>query len=189
MIPEPRRVALCLFAALALAACVPNAPPAVGGPFKLVDQDGRARDESLLRGKWSAVFFGYTFCPDVCPTTLQTLGEAQDRLGPKAANFQVVFISVDPQRDTPGQLKLYLANQAFPKRTIGLTGTDAQVAAVAKAYHAFYQKAGAGPDYEVQHSSAVYLMDPNGRFSGRVLAFGLTPDDMARQISDAMRGA
>ena len=143
----------------------------------------------MLKGKWSAVFFGYTFCPDVCPTTLQSLAEAQDRLGPKASRFQVVFISVDPQRDTPRQLKTYLSNQAFPKGTIGLTGSQAQVAAVAKAYHAFYQRQGAGPDYEVQHGSAVYLMDPKGRFSGRVLAFGLTPDEMARQVSDAMRGA
>ena len=171
---------------LLLAGCG-QPPVAVGGPFKLVDQNGRPRDQSMLKGKWSAVFFGYTYCPDVCPTTLQTLAEAEDRLGPKARNFQVVFVSVDPARDTPAQLKTYLSSPAFPKGAIGLTGTDAQVAAVAKAYHVFYQKAGSGQTYEVQHSSAVYLMDPKGRFSG-IVAFGLPPDEMARQITDKMRG-
>ena len=190
LIAERRSVALGLLAALvSVAGCAPSGGVSIGGPFQLLDQDGRPQDQSILKGKWSAVFFGYTFCPDVCPTTLQTLAEAQDRLGPKAARFQVVFISVDPQRDTPRQLKTYLSSQAFPKGAVGLTGSQAQVAAVAKAYHAFYQKQGTGPDYEVQHGSAVYLMNPKGRFSGRVLAFGLTPDEMARQVSDAMRGA
>lgn len=174
-------------AAVALAGCNQGASVRIGGPFTLVDQDGRPRDERMLKGRWTAVFFGYTFCPDLCPTTLQTLGEAQDRLGPKADKLQVVFISVDPERDTPRQLKAYLSSGAFPKGTIGLTGTPAQVAVAAKAYHAFYQKQGAGQDYEVQHPSAVYLMDPKGRFS-RVVAYGLTPDEIARQISDAMRG-
>ena len=189
MIPERRRNALGFIAAsllLLLTACG-QPQVAIGGPFKLVDQYGRTQDQSILKGKWSAVFFGYTFCPDVCPTTLQTLAEAQDRLGPKADKFQVVFISVDPERDTPAQLKTYLSSPAFPKGAIGLTGTDAQIAEVAKAYHAFYQKQGSGQNYEVQHGSAVYLMDPKGRFSG-VVAFGLPPDEVARQIADKMRG-
>jgi protein SCO1/2 len=189
MISQRRRDALCLFAASALlAACARGDGALIGGPFRLVDQDGRAQDQTLLRGKWSAIFFGYTYCPDVCPTTLQTLAEAQDRLGPKASRFQVVFISVDPQRDTPRQLKLYLSNSAFPKGTVGLTGSPAQVAVAAKAYHAFFQKQGSGTDYEVQHGSAVYLMDPQGRFN-RVVAFGLSPDEVAGQIAQAMRGA
>lgn len=140
----------------------------------------------MLKGKWSAVFFGYTYCPDVCPTTLQTLAEAQDRLGPKAKRLQVVFITIDPERDTQVQLKRYLSSAAFPKGTVGLTGSPAQVAAVAKAYHVFYQKQGAGPDYAMEHTSAVYLMNPKGRFD-RVLAYSLTPDEIARQIADAMR--
>ncbi len=184
---ERRRFAICLVAAgLALAACVRSADQVqVGGPFQLVDQDGRPRDQSMLKGKWSAVYFGYTFCPDVCPTTLQTLAEAQDRLGGKARDLQVVFVSVDPERDTPQRLKAYLSNPAFPKGTVGLTGTPAQVAAAAKGYHMFYQKAGSGPDYEVQHASAVYLMDRKGRFS-KVVAYGLGPEEVARQIREAM---
>ncbi len=184
-----RRLALCLFAAgLSVAACARAPGGSIGGPFQLVDQNGRQQNQSILKGKWSAVFFGYTFCPDVCPLTLQTLADAQERLGPKAARFQVVFISVDPARDTPAQLKTYLSNPAYPKGTIGLTGSDAQVNAAAKAYYVLHQKAGSGPDYQVEHSSAIYLMDPKGRFN-RVVAAGLTPDEVVLQVSEAMRGA
>lgn len=161
--------------------------PSVGGPFQLVDQDGRPVDQSVLKGKWSAVFFGFTYCPDVCPTTLQALGAAQDLLGPKAKDFQVVFISVDPERDTPEQVKTYLSAGPFAKGTIGLTGSPAQVAAAAKAYHVFYQKRGEGPDYAIDHSTPTYLMDPKGRFS-RIIPYNLPPEELARQISDAMRG-
>jgi protein SCO1/2 len=183
-----RRTAIGLIAAAAaLAACAKTEKPAVGGPFHLTDQNGRAVDQSLLKGKWSLVFFGYTFCPDVCPTTLTTLAQAEDQLGPKAKKLQVVFISVDPARDTPAQLKTYLSSPAFPKGTIGLTGTPQQVDAAAKAYKVYYARHGTGTDYSMDHSAAVYLMDPKGRFD-RVVAYGLTPDEIARQVSDAMRG-
>ncbi len=158
----------------------------IGGPFSLVDQDGRKVDQHLLDGRWSAVFFGFTYCPDVCPTTLQTLALAQDRLGPRAKDLQVVFISVDPGRDTPAQLKTYLSSPMFPKGSVGLTGTPDQVAAATRAYRAYAQKDGEGADYVINHTSAVYLMDPKGRFD-RVLAYSLTPDEIARQITTAMR--
>jgi protein SCO1/2 len=188
MIPIRRRTAIGLIAAACgLAACAKTQKPVVGGPFHMVDQDGKQVDESILKGKWSLVFFGYTFCPDVCPTTLQTVAQAEDRLGPKAKKLQVVFVTIDPARDTPRQLKTYLASPAFPKGTIGLTGTAAQVDAAAKAYKVFYQKQGTGPDYAMDHSSAVYLMDPKGRFD-RVVAYGLSPDEIAHQVSEAMRG-
>lgn len=161
-------------------------PASVGGPFTLVDQDGRKVDQRLLKGKWTAVFFGFTYCPDVCPMTLQTLAAAQDQLGPKAKDLQFVFISVDPARDTPAQLKTYLSAEVFPKGVIGLTGTPEQVAGATRAYRAYAQKEGEGADYVVNHTSAVYLMDPKGRFD-RVLAYSLTPDEIARQISAAMR--
>ncbi|WP_309644848.1 SCO family protein [Phenylobacterium sp.] len=160
-------------------------PAAVGGPFQLVNQDGAAVDERVLNGKWTVVFFGFTYCPDVCPTTLQALDRAQDLLGPKAQRMQVVFISVDPERDTPAQLKTYLAGPAFPTGTIGLTGTPEQVAVVAKAYHAYYKKNGEGPDYLVDHSTPAYLMTPKGRFD-RILPYGISPEEIARQISQAM---
>jgi protein SCO1/2 len=182
-------VGLVVLAGLAFRAGVftqaPSAGP--GGPFQLVDQTGRPVTEKVLRGKWSAVFFGYTYCPDVCPTTMAAMAQAQDRLGPKGKDLQVVFITVDPERDTPAQLATYLSNDAFPKGAIGLTGSPAQVAAAAKAYRVFYEKAGSGRDYLMNHSTPTYLMDPKGRFQ-KVLPFGIGPDEIARQIADAMRG-
>jgi protein SCO1/2 len=159
---------------------------APGGPFQLVDQTGRAVDQSVLNGKWSAVYFGYTYCPDVCPTTLTTLGGAIDRMGAKANDFQIVFITVDPHRDTPSQLKNYLSSSEFPRGVVGLTGTDAQVAKVAQAYKVYYQKAGGGDAYSVDHSSAIYLMDPKGRFD-TVIPYGLTPDQARDSIVRAMQ--
>jgi protein SCO1/2 len=157
----------------------------VGGPFQLVDQNGRPADQTLLKGKWSAVFFGYTYCPDVCPTTMQALAGAEAKLGDKARNLQVVFISVDPERDTPAQLKTYLSTPAFPQGAIGLTGTPAQVAAAAKAYRVYFQKDGKGEGYSVAHSSIVYLMDPQGKFAS-ALTESQTPSEVATQIGDAM---
>jgi protein SCO1 len=159
---------------------------AIGGPFQLVDQTGRGVDQSILKGKWSAVYFGYTYCPDVCPTTLTTLGGAIDRMGARAKDFQVVFITVDPHRDTPGQLKNYLSSAEFPRGVIGLTGADAQVAQVAQAYKVYYQKAGSGDVYSVDHSSAIYLMDPKGQFAA-VIPYGLTPDQAKDSIVKAMQ--
>jgi len=160
----------------------------VGGPFQLTDQNGRAVDQRLLQGKWSAVFFGYTYCPDVCPTTLQTLGSASELLGAKAKSFQVVFITVDPQRDTPAQLKDYLSSSSFPRGIIGLTGTQEQIGKAASAYKVYFQKSGNGTDYSVDHSSAIYLMNPQGNFDS-VVQFGLTPEQTCDQISKAMSKA
>lgn len=157
----------------------------VGGPFQLVNQDGRPTTEAALRGRWTVVFFGYTYCPDVCPTTLQRLAQAQATLGDRGRDLQVVFISVDPARDTPAQLKSYLAGPAMPHNVTGLTGTPAQVAAAAHAYRVFYQRAGTGEAYTVDHSTAAYLMNPQGRFE-RVLSYDMTPPQIAAQIGQAM---
>jgi protein SCO1/2 len=158
---------------------------AVGGPFQLVDQTGRSVDQSLLKGKWSAVFFGYTYCPDACPTTLFALGQTQKLLGPKAADFQAVFVSVDPARDTPKKLADYLSTDAFPKGAVGLTGTPDQVARIAKAYHVYYQKADDSPSYAVNHSTITYLMNPKGRFAC-VIPYNQSPQETAAQIKAAM---
>ena len=180
---------LALLAAIALRSGPGSATSqasAVGGPFQLVDQTGRAVDQSVLKGKWSAVYFGYTYCPDVCPTTLTTLGGAIDRMGARAKDFQIVFITVDPHRDTPSQMKNYLSSAEFPRGVVGLTGTDAQVAQVAQAYKVYYQKSGTGDAYSVDHSSAIYLMDPKGRFD-TVIPYGLTPDQAKDSIVRAMQ--
>ena len=167
-------------------AFTPRPATLVGGPFQLVDQTGKPVTEAVLKGKWSVVFFGFTYCPDVCPSTLQAMGLAQERLGAKARDVQFVFVSVDPERDTPAQMATYLDNDVFPKGALGLTGTPAQAAAAAKAYRVFYEKQGAGADYLINHSTPSYLMNPQGRFD-RVLPFGIGPDEIVTQISAAMR--
>jgi protein SCO1/2 len=183
----PMTLAACARHGAASAGATANAG-GPGGPFTLTDQDGRAVDQRVLDGKWSIVFFGYTFCPDFCPTTLTALGKAMDQLGPKANDAQVVFITVDPARDTPAQLKTYLSSRVFPKHIMGLTGSAAQIAKVAKEYVVYYQKEGTGADYTMDHSTALYLMDPQGRFHG-VIADSLTPQQDAQAISAAMSGA
>ena len=169
------------------AATPPSSTVKIGGPFQLVDQNGRGVDQGILKGKWSAVFFGYTYCPDVCPTTLQTLATAQQGLGAQARNFQVIFVTVDPARDTPSQLKAYLSSDSFPKGAIGLTGGADQIAAITRAYGVYFQKQGTGPDYSVNHSSAIYLMNPNGAYDS-VIGAGLTPDQTRQAIQRSMNG-
>ncbi|MBC7669326.1 SCO family protein [Caulobacter sp. DWR2-3-1b2] len=162
-------------------------PALIGGPFQLVDQDGQPVTEKVLNGQWNAVFFGFTYCPDVCPGTLQALATASDQLGPKAKDLRIVFVSVDPARDTPQQMKAYLSADYLPRNTLGLTGTPEQTAAAAKAYRVYSKKVGDGPDYTVDHTTVIYLVDPKGRFV-KPLAYGLPPEEIARQIKDAMAG-
>ena len=158
---------------------------AVGGPFQLVDQNGRAVDQTILNGKWSLVFFGFTYCPDYCPTTLATLAAVEQELGDAAKDLQVVFISVDPARDTPQALKDYLSSDGFPPGVIGLTGTPDQVAAAAKAYRAFYEKVGEGEAYTMNHSLTIYLMGPDGRYRSS-FAHDLGPERSAQLIKRVM---
>ena len=159
--------------------------PLVGGDFQLVNQDGQPVDQTMMNGKWSLVFFGFTYCPEFCPTTLAEMAVVQQRLGEKAKDLQIVFVSVDPQRDTPQALKDYLSSDGFPKGTIGLTGTPEQVATAAKAYRAFYEKVGEGEAYTMNHSLTVYLMGPDGKFRTAV-AYGMGPDKTTKIIEDAI---
>lgn len=172
-----QRLAVAALLALALGACgssppkpqeAPLAGARIGGPFTLTDQDGKPFSSEKLKGHYAVVYFGYTFCPDVCPTDLLNLGkglkafEAQDAA--RAAKVQPVFITVDPARDTPEVLKRYVA--AFHPRLIGLTGTEAQIAAVAKEYATTYQKQDPAPGasgYLMQHMSMAILFGPDGK--------------------------
>jgi protein SCO1/2 len=148
----------------------PVSPPAtdalaaveIGGPFRLTDMTGREVTDATYRGKWLMVFFGFTFCPDVCPTALNNVAAALERLGPLVDQVQPLFISVDPGRDTPEALARYTS--AFDDRIVGLTGTPEDIAAVAKAYRAYYRKVGEGHDYAVDHSAIIYVMTPVGRY-------------------------
>ena len=137
----------------------------VGGPFQLVGTEGQTVSEKDLLGKPSAVFFGFTYCPDVCPTTLFELTTLAEQLGPDADKINFVFISVDFGRDGPEEMKQYL--QAFDSRIIGLTGTAEQIDAVAKAYKIYYAKVPLeGDNYTMDHTASVILMDAEGRFFG-----------------------
>ena len=135
----------------------------VGGPFELTDQNGKPISDKDLRGKPFLVFFGFTHCPDVCPTALFEVSEILRGLGPDADRVGALFVSVDPERDTPAVLKDYLSS--FDPHLRGLTGDPATVAAVAKAYRVYYKKVPLEEgDYTMDHTALVYLMDKQGRF-------------------------
>ena len=139
--------------------------PAIGGPFALTDANGKRFTNKDLRGSYAVIYFGYTFCPDVCPTTLNQLTEALERLGPKAQRIRPVFITIDPRRDTPAVIKQYVS--AFSPSLIGLTGTDAEIGAVTREFRVYYtpHRTGDGPnDYTMDHSSVLYLLGPDGKF-------------------------
>jgi protein SCO1/2 len=158
----------------------------VGGPFSLIDGDRKPVTDQTWHGKYLLVYFGYTFCPDVCPTTLNNVADALDKLGPKADRLQPLFITVDPKRDTPAVVKQYAA--AFGSRIVGLTGTPEQIAAAAKAYRVYYaeHRTGPGPDdYSMDHSSVLYLMGPDGRFIAPVRADQNGPE-MAASLAKLM---
>jgi protein SCO1/2 len=152
---------------------------AIGGPFTLVDGTGKTVSDRDFRGRFMLVYFGYTFCPDVCPTTLNAVAGALDALGPKADRLQPLFITVDPGRDTPKVVHDYAA--AFSPRIEGLTGTPEQIEKVATEYRVYYapqRSAGAGDNYTVDHSSIIYLMDQNGHFIVPIRA-----DEPAKQMA------
>lgn len=133
---------------------------AIGGPFTLTDQNGRTVTDKTFLGKPTAYFFGYTHCPDACPTTLMDMTDRLKALGADADKFNVVFISIDPERDTPALLKTYL--ESFDPRITAATGTPEQVATVTKEFRVYFKKVGEGDSYTFDHSTAVYLMNAQG---------------------------
>jgi protein SCO1/2 len=152
-------------AVIPLSGAIAASPAPPGGPFTLQDGDGNAVSDRDFRGRYMLVYFGYTLCPDACPTTLGDVTDALDRLGAKAAQIQPIFITVDPTRDTPSVIKQFTA--AFGPRLIGLTGLPEQIAELAKAYRVYHVKNRTGPgqdDYSIDHSSILYLMGPDGAF-------------------------
>ena len=138
----------------------------VGGPFELTDHTGTTRTDADFRGKLLLIYFGYMFCPDICPTDLQAISSAVDLLGPSGDLVQPVFISVDPERDTPEKLATYVA--AFHTRLVGLTGSISQVKDAALAYKVYYAKSNdpRSTEYIVDHTAFIYLVDADGKYLG-----------------------
>ncbi|TBW34499.1 SCO family protein [Siculibacillus lacustris] len=137
----------------------------IGGPFAMVDQQGRPFTEADLKGRATAMFFGYTYCPDVCPTTLLEASQWMAQLGADAERFRVVFVTVDPERDTPAKLAEYLGS--FDPRFVGLSGDRAATDKILAAYRVFARKVeGKDGDYTMDHTAATYLLDAEGRFVG-----------------------
>lgn len=156
--------------------------PKIGGPFELVDTHGKVVRDSDYRGRYLLVFFGYTHCPDVCPTTMLNLSAALEELGPAADKIQPVFITVDPLRDTYEVLADYLTN--FDKRFIGLTGSRQQIEAVERSYGVYANAAAVeskSNDYLVDHSAYTYLMGPDGIFRA-VVSASASADEAAAKI-------
>jgi cytochrome oxidase Cu insertion factor (SCO1/SenC/PrrC family) len=154
---------------------------AIGGPFRLIDQNGKAVSDADLKGKWQLVFFGYTHCPDACPTALNEIALALDQLGEKRGEVEIVFITVDPDRDTPDVMKSYV--QSFDAPIIALTGSADAVAQAAKAYRVYYAKHPRGDgDYDMDHSAVIYVMNPEGRFTAT-----FTPDSTADAIAQRLQ--
>jgi cytochrome oxidase Cu insertion factor (SCO1/SenC/PrrC family) len=158
----------------------------VGGPFSLTDQTGRRRNDTEFRGKLLIIYFGYTYCPDVCPTELQQIGLAVEHLGDVGSAVQPLFITIDPARDTPKVLAQYVPS--FHPRLLGLTGTSDEIAAVAqefKVVYTKYQPSDGGP-YLIDHTGFVYIVDRSGKYRG-FFPPG-TPEDRMREMIKTILG-
>jgi protein SCO1/2 len=153
---------------------------AVGGPFTLTDQDGNKRSNTDFRGKYQLIYFGYSFCPDVCPTTLGVIAQALDQMGIDQNRIVPIFITIDPERDKPAILKKYMA--AFGPRFIGLTGSVAEINAVEKEYRVYAKKTPlANGGYGMDHSSVIYLMAPDGRLVSYYDEL-ISPDQLQKEL-------
>ena len=155
----------------------------IGGSFNLVDHTGKTVTDQDFHGKYMLVYFGYTFCPDVCPTSLSLIAGALDQLTPaQLDNVVPVFITVDPERDTPEAMGTYVEH--FHENMVGLSGTAEQIKDIARKYKAYYAKVGTDPDtYTMDHSSITYLMDPTGKYAAH-FGHNTPSDQMAKRLAD-----
>ena len=154
-----------MFGRMLSADFTPSGTATIGGPFTLVSSSGQNVSERSYRGKWVLIYFGYTYCPDACPTALNSISVALEKLGSQASDLQPLFITVDPERDTRVTMAKYLTS--FDSRILGLTGTKGQIDDVIEKYRLYVSRKKAehsGDNYLISHSSYIYLMDPQGRF-------------------------
>ncbi len=160
--------------------------PKIGGPFTLVNQNGKTVTEVDFLGKYMLIYFGYTYCPDVCPTSLSAMSDALDLLGDKGDKITPVFITIDPERDDAAALKMYVDH--FHPRLVGLTGTPEQIKIASTAYKAYFAKVGDGygdGDYSMDHSSITYLMGPDGKFVTH-FGHGVEAEPMAKKLAEKL---
>ncbi len=154
----------------------------IGGPFSLIDDKGQRVSEKTYAGKFMLIYFGYTFCSDICPSQLQVMSAALDALGDKAKRIQPLLISIDPERDDVAAMADYVAN--YGDRLVGLTGTAEEIEAVTTVYRVYHEKektSGPTENYRVAHAGIIYLMDEKGSFI-RHFAFGVKPDELAAEL-------
>jgi cytochrome oxidase Cu insertion factor (SCO1/SenC/PrrC family) len=160
---------------------------AVGGPFSLTGHHGNPVSDTDFRGQFMLISFGYTFCPDVCPTTLQTISAAMDSLGADSASLQPIFITVDPERDTVDSLSTYV--DSFHPKLVGLTGAKTKTDKVAGLFRVYHKKVKgeSGDDYTIDHSAFIYLMGPDGKFL-TMFRHNASPDALAQDIRVFLKG-
>ncbi len=187
------RFIIAVLWALALTACgqptakvgrtVTSGTADIGGAYTLITQDGETVTEAAFLGKPQLIYFGFSYCPDICPTALQKMGAVQARIDASGNKLNYLFISVDPDRDTPESLKLYITANGFPEGLTGLTGTQSQVDIAKAAYKVFSQKTptpDSAADYTVDHSDIIYLMDKEGKFVEFFFGKSTVPEMTAR---------
>jgi len=153
----------------------------IGGPFTLTTDEGKRLSSADLEGTPHAVFFGFTYCPDVCPTTLLEMTKTIEAMGDDADKMRFLFITVDPERDTPEQLNTYLSS--FDPHITGLTGSPDEIAQVTENYRVYYEKVPSDDDYTMNHSALIYLMDANGRFVD-ILNYGADPETRLEKLKN-----
>lgn len=185
-------LAFCVLAALAGCAprppvgCVVDLPPSLGGPFSLIDDKAKAVTQADFLGRPMLLYFGFKFCPDVCPFALESAKLALDTMGNKGRSIQPVLITLDPERDTPEALASYVRSEGFPMGLRGLTGTPAQTAAAAKAFKVGWGKSGDGPDYLIEHTSFFFVLDARGH-TRALYSSELDPESAAACMNAALR--
>ncbi len=162
----------------------------VGGPFSLTNHEGKRVTDEDFRGKYLLIMFGYTYCPDICPGELQTITNAMEELGPAADAIVPAFVTVDPQRDTVAKVAEYVKN--FSPRVVGLTGTEEEIKAAAKAYRVYFAKEPSstpspGNEYLISHSTFIYLMSPAGEYVTHFV-YGVTPEQMVAKLRKYVGG-
>lgn len=168
------------------AGCITPTPAQIGGPISLLDETGAPITQAAFQGRPAIVYFGYTFCPDVCPLSMQSLALTLGELGESGRPIQPILISVDPERDTPAAVQRYVQSGGFPAGLRGLTGSPAQVKAAAAAFKVGYRKDSTERDYTVSHLSSFFVIDPDWRVRGLMPA-SLAPKEAAACIAAALQ--